>query len=191
MPISKITIAVPTNRGIRPKTAQCLADLILYSSKLYDLHIVIAEEGYTIAENRNWIGAQAAQNGSDYLFMVDDDMIFTPDTLEQLLKNNKDICGVAFHPRTYKMDKKTLHETHYDRAQGGLQETDAVGTGIILIKMEVLLETKRPWFDFEYFDNGCVKKGEDWYFCHKAREFGFETWFDSTIKVGHLGEYEY
>ena len=77
----KITIAVPTNRGIKPKSAQCLADLIVYSSKLYDLHVVIAEEGYTIAENRNWIGAQAAQNGSDYLMIIFYDLVFKSDTL--------------------------------------------------------------------------------------------------------------
>jgi len=46
----KITIGIPTNRGLRPKMAQSLLDLVALGG--YNFHIVIAEEGYTIAENR-------------------------------------------------------------------------------------------------------------------------------------------
>src|SRR4030042_4961696 len=94
-----ISIAVPTNRGILPQTMQCLLELIDYSKNKYDLNIIVAEEGFTVAENRNYIAVQAINLKSDYLLLIDDDMTFPPDTLEKLLANDKDICGVAYHSR--------------------------------------------------------------------------------------------
>ena len=68
----RITLAVCTNRGIRPKTAQCLLELVANSK--HDFHILVAENGYTIAENRNFCVVQAQKNKSDYLLFIDDDM---------------------------------------------------------------------------------------------------------------------
>jgi len=50
----KVTIAVPTNRGFQPKTFECLLKMIAYSKDI-DWHIIVSSEGYTIAENRNYI----------------------------------------------------------------------------------------------------------------------------------------
>ena len=66
---------------------------------------IVPEEGYTIAENRSYIAVQALRNGSDYLLMADDDMTFDPTLLDDLIADNKDIIGVAYHPRTDMGDK--------------------------------------------------------------------------------------
>lgn len=192
--MKKVTIAVPSNRLTRPKTAECLMKLVARGG--YDFHILVASEGYTIAENRNWIAVQACNNKSEYLFMIDDDMTFEPDLLDNLIAVDKDILGVAYHPRseTGKITKY-LDETHAVK----LEENDdpkykqpfkcyATGTGIILIKCSVFLRLARPWFEFEWHDNGACKTGEDWMFCIKAGKSGIETWCDPTLKVGHLGE---
>lgn len=197
---TKVTIAVPTNRGLRPKMAQSLLDLVAHGG--YDFHIVVAEEGYTIAENRNYIAVKALNNKSDYLLMVDDDMTFEPETLDKLIANGKDICGVAYHPRSETGQiTKYLDETHIIRLEDPEVKKDpkyqtvfechATGTGIILIKCDVFLKLPRPWFAFKTYDTGQIKLGEDWYFCELAKENGIKTWADPRIKVGHLGEKEY
>jgi GT2 family glycosyltransferase len=33
--------------------------------------------------------------------------------------------------------------------------------------------------------------GEDFLFCDRAREAGFEVWVDPTIKLGHMGVIEH
>ena len=33
--------------------------------------------------------------------------------------------------------------------------------------------------------------GEDFLFCDRARDAGFEVWVDPTIKLGHIGVMEY
>src|SRR3990167_9012608 len=191
----KITIGIPTNRqGMRPKMVQCLSDLIKHGG--YDFDILIAENGYTIAENRNYIAAKAVNNKSDYLLMIDDDMIFPPDLLDTLIADQKDVVGVAYHPRSETGEIiKYLDETHIvkleqtnDPKYKKTFECHATGTGIILIKCSVFLKTPRPWFAFEYLETGQCKLGEDWYFCREIKKVGYKVWTNPTIKVGHLGE---
>lgn len=162
----------------------------------YEFHVIVPSEGYTIAENRNYIAVQALNNKSDYLLMVDDDMTFPPETLNKLISNKKEICGVAYHPRseTGKIIKY-LDETHAvaikesdDPKYKDVFECHATGTGIILIKCSIFYKIKRPWFQFEYHDTGMCKLGEDWYFCEKAKKYNIKTFADPTIKVGHIGE---
>lgn len=162
----------------------------------YDFHILIPSEGYTIAENRNYIAVKAANNGSDFLLMVDDDMTFESNLLDKMVAQNKDILGVAYHPRSEtSLVTKYLDETHCVVLENNTDpkykktfECHATGTGIILIKVEVLRKMPRPWFAFEYHPTGQCKLGEDWYFCREAKKVGYKVWADPAIKVGHLGE---
>ena len=180
---TNILIVVCTNRGVQPQTMQCLMDLE------GDFDVLVCEEGYTIAENRNYASVQAINGKYSWMLFVDDDMTFEPGLIEELIINDKDICGVTYRPRCDDSNKKTYHETHRDNLKSDkLFETDGVGTGIMLIKTKILLNIPRPWFDFEWFENGCCKMGEDWMFCKKAKASGFKVWCNPTISVGHLGE---
>lgn len=200
---TKITIAVPSNRGIRPKTAECIMRLIAHGG--YDFHCIAPSEGYTIAENRNYIAYQAINNKSDYLLMIDDDMIFNEDLLDCLMENEKDICGVAYHSRgstdkikivpsgimsIVETDKgKYINlETETDPKYKDTFECYATGTGVILIKTEIFRKIPTPWFEFTYFENGKCKEGEDWNFCFKAKEAGYKIYCDPKPEIGHLGE---
>jgi len=199
----KVTIACPSNRGINPKTFQCLMELVAHGG--YDFHIIVPSEGYTIAENRNYIAVQALNNKSDYLLMVDDDMTFPPDLLDTLIKNDKDICGVAYHSRgstdkvkivpddimsIAEVDKgKYINlETETDSKYKDVFECYATGTGIILIKCDIFKHIPTPWFEFTFYENGKCKEGEDWNFCFKAKDAGYKIYCDPKIKIGHIGE---
>lgn len=190
---TKVTIAIPSNRGVNPKTLQCVLELIARGG--YEFHLIVPSEGYTIAENRNYIAVQAVNNKSDWLLMIDDDMTFEPTILDKLISNNKDICGVAYHPRCEVDRMKAIDETHFvnidksdDPKYKDVFECHATGTGIILIRTEIFNKIERPWFQFEYLPTGQCKLGEDWYFCEKAKKFNIKTFADPTVKVGHLGE---
>jgi len=199
----KITLAIPTNRGLQPKTMTCLLELVAHGG--YDFHVLVPSEGYTIAENRNYIAFQALNSKSDYVLMIDDDMTFPPDTLDKLISNQKDIVGVAYHSRgstdkikivpdimsIAEVDKgKYINlETETDPKYKDVFECYATGTGIILIKCDVFRKIPQPWFEFTFFENGKCKEGEDWNFCFKAKEAGFKIYCDPRISVGHIGEY--
>lgn len=171
----------------------------------YEFHCICPSEGYTIAENRNYIAATALKYDSDYLLMIDDDMVFEADLLDQLIANDKDICGVAYHSRgstdkikivpseimaIAEVDKgKYINlETETDPKYKDTFECYATGTGIILIKTEVFKKIPAPWFEFTYFENGKCKEGEDWNFCFKAKDAGYKIYCDPKPVIGHLGE---
>lgn len=200
---------------MKPKTVGSLLDLVNYSQD--DFHIIVPERGYTIAENRSHSVIQAMKNGSDYLFFVDDDMIFPKDTLEKLMVHTKEVVGVN-------SPKKELVEivgTNYTvrgsigNTTVGLLDKDGgykdpgkypgfemelpkelfkayfVGTGVMLIDMKVFEKLEKPYFKHEMNDEGLVICGEDGYFCKKVRQAGIDVWCDPTIKIGHIGDYEY
>lgn len=199
----KITLAICTNRGVRPKTLGALLELVNHS-KGHDFHISVAERGYTIAENRNYCVVQAQKNSSHYLLFIDDDMTLPPDTLERLLARGKEIVGVNSMSRCLPlsstvglMDEKggykhpDYHPEWEMRIPDELFKAYFVGCGVCLIDMRVFKLLKKPWFKFQDHKIGMNKVGEDGYFCEKAKKAGIEIWCDPTISIGHLGEYEF
>ena len=182
----KIAIGLPTNRLVKPKTAESLMKLVDYSN--YDLEIIVSTRGYNTAENRNWITAQAVKKGCDYLFMVDDDMIYEPDTLERLVEANRDIIGGLYY--TKYEDKAPVLE-YFDKPEEGLFKVKAMGGGLILIKCDVFKKVPQPWYGYKWNNLGAVTMSNDWFFCEKAREAGFDIWCDSSITAEHMGLKEY
>ena len=194
----KVTLAVISNRQVKPQTTQALLELVAKGG--YDFHFTVAQHGYTIAENRTVCAIRAKKNNSDYLFFIDDDMVFPPDTLEILIRQDKDIIGPAYRART--MDSKRSAAL----LEGGFVDLDATteekykttfecnakGTGVMLINMKIFKVMEKPWFDFIYDKKvGVCTLGEDYFFCRKAKELGFTVWCDPTILVGHIGDYSY
>jgi hypothetical protein len=61
---------------------------------------------------------------------------------------------------------------------------DRLPTGCLLIDTEVFANVKEPWFEFigEH-------EGEDYSFCRKAIDAGFNIWCDIplSLQLGHLG----
>ena len=182
----KITIGIPTNRGLEPRMAESLFRMI--ANNKYEYEVIIAVEGYTIAENRNYLASQALRNGSHYLLMVDDDMTFPPDTLEKMLATEKQIVGVLSYSRKLPLQTTLVP---MEEIKDELFECKEVGGGILLIDMTIFNRMPQPWFAFETYPFGMIKVGEDAYFCHKAREMGITVWCEPTIPVGHIGKFIY
>lgn len=186
----KITLGVPSNRLIKPQTASCLLKLVARGG--YDFHIVVASEGYTIAENRTYIAVQALNAKSDYLFFVDDDMTFEDDYLDRLIAHDKDIIGGVYSSRmdnSPRLVYRSMEDVVNIRENPLTEITKVIakGTALMLIKTKVF-SMPRPWFNFTYNEQGMCTEGEDWFFCRKAGAHGFETWVDPTLKNGHLGD---
>lgn len=134
---------------------------------------------------------------ADYLFMIDDDMLASPDLFYRLAENDKDICAAlaftrnpdhkpviydvieGFDPVTKKEFYINKFSMNYPR--NALVQCDAVGFGAVLIKRKVIDAMPEPRF---MGLSGC---GEDITFCHKAKKLGFEIWMDTRLKLGHLG----
>ncbi len=194
----RVAIAIPTNRGIKPKTVKSLLEL----DCPYEKHIVMAIEGYTISENRIYIAMQALKNNCTHIFSVDDDQIFPSNTLVQMLSHGKEIVGCDIksrtlppqsHVETFEMQELSLQDRLLGKTNLPKEffECKAIGTGVILIDTEVFKKIEKPWFSTETYDFGMTKMGEDYWFCRQARNAGYKIYCDPTINVGHIGDYIY
>ena len=160
----------------------------LINHKEYDYEIIVSERGYNTAENRNYISAQAVKNNCDYLFMVDDDMIYEPDNLEKLLACKKDIVGGVYQT---KYEVQVDVNEYFDKRPKELAECKALGGGLMLIKCDVFKKVPQPWYGYIWHETGAVKKSNDWYFCHKARDNGIKIWCNPKVIAKHIGKHEY
>ncbi len=179
----KVLVGIPCGDTVKARTAFSLF-------QLRGAHSLIMQIGSDIAHNRNKLVAQAMD--FTHLLFIDADMSFAPDTLERMLKHDKDILGLAANHRRLPLEsvvKPLTNEDLHKPLPIDLFECASVGTGVMLIKTDVLNTISAPWFDFEYVDGERV--GEDVSFCRKAREVGYSIWVDPTIPVRHLGEYQY
>lgn len=182
----KVLVGIPSGDFIHTRTAFALFNL------KGNFHLSF-QIGSDIAQNRN----KLVQQSLDYthLLFIDSDMVFEPDTLERMLKHDKDILGLAANKRKLPLETvvKPLDGDITKPIPQGLFEAESCGTGIMLIKTDVfkyLQDIAFPWFEFSYDDKG-ERVGEDVEFCRKARGAGYEIWVDSSIPVGHLGVYQY
>ena len=145
---------------------------------------------------RNKIATKALEAKVDYILYLDDDMIFKPDLLVNLLNDQKDIVGgLTFlrsephEPSFYKLnsDEKTYNPIYMWKPKE-LVECDAIGMAATLIKKEVFeqmykvsAKEKDVWGFFEGY-------AEDLNFCNKARHLGFKMFCDTNNLVGHITE---
>lgn len=194
----KIAIATLSNRGFSPKVVKSFMELECPHEKMF----IMAGDGYTISENRNYIAIQAIKNNCDYVLSIDDDQIFPPDTLTRLLKHDVDIVACKINAKVFPIQHhvQLLDESHLtlqDRMMGKIEtpeelfECKAIGTGVILIKTEVFKKIELPWFSTETHENGMTKMGEDYWFCRQARNAGYKIYCDPTLQIGHIGHYIY
>lgn len=199
----RITLAICTNREVKAKTVASLLEMVAWSKDV-EWDILVAERGFTIAENRNYCVVQAQKNESDYLMFIDDDMTFPENTAELLLEHKVDVVGVNSYSRclplssTVGLMDENGNYKHPDKYPSfemkipkGLFEAYFVGAGVMLIDMRVFKKIKKPYFEFTYMESGMVQNGEDGTFCDKVRKAGLKVWCDGALTIGHLGEYEY
>ena len=166
-------------------------EMVQYSK--YEYHFAISTKGYTVAENRNWITAQALQNKCTHLLLTDDDMFYEKDTLERLLAHKVEIIGVNYHIRRI-TDEHSLVIEYLDDVEpkeDWIFKCKAIGGGMLLIDLSILKNVEKPWFGYDVNENGAVTMSNDWYFCRQARKAGYDIWCDPTIPVKHIGDYAF
>ena len=168
-----------------------------------------------VSRVRNLIACDFLSSDCTDLMFIDSDINFDADDIFRLLawtsEPNKGI--VAGIPVARKKGKTYISTLETDEDENilmnymGLVKAKRVATAFMMIRREVFekLREKHPewvyhdekkvgdemiaFFDFALKDGQYI--GEDFLFCDRAREEGFEVWIDPTIKLGHMGAEEF
>lgn len=152
-----------------------------------------------VYDARNMLAAKAIDDESDYVLWLDSDMVFDGDLLERLLEDvqGKDFVSGLYvrriYPTTPVIGTKTItkdgsvrYEARRDYPRDQMFQVDAIGFGSVITSTKLL----KACFDkYDRPFNPALGLGEDFIFCHRAKELGFELWCDSRIKIGHIGRH--
>jgi len=144
-----------------------------------------------IANNRNTIVKRFLETDCDYLLMIDGDCI-PPNGILTLADYDKDVIGALCFGYLKKMIipfcMQLNGEGTYDIVDvyqnSGIVECDAVGTGVIMIRRNVLEGMVKPFIN-EYDPEGLKIKGLDFNFCEKAKKKGYKVYCHTDMPTSH------
>jgi len=189
----KLAIGMPTTGMVKSETMFSLCKMLKDFPYDYD---VIIQDGAVLHYNREVIVKEAMRYGCTHLLFIDSDMSFEKDAAITLLDRDKDIIGIHCNLRRFPLTS-TVIMPEEKRARlkldhpDGLTTCDSLGAGFLLIKLDVFKHIKEPWFFWGTNDKGELTIGEDFWFCKKAREVGYEIWVDFSVPIKHIGDYHY
>jgi GT2 family glycosyltransferase len=151
--------------------------------------------GADVAVARNLL-AEKSKDIADYIMFIDDDVLLPANAIVKLISHEKDIItGLYFakqephFPQIFTKSEKAKgrYDSVQEYKQDSLIEIDACGAGCLLIKAEVFKKLKRPYFQYIPKGENNPRKGEDFYFCEKAKEAGYKIFCDTSIICKHIG----
>ena len=159
---------------------------------------LIMKTGALIYTSRNDIATMAIKAEAEYVFWLDSDRVFSPDTLvrrmDTVKKNDLDILtGLYFRrvpPYTpvlfdkLEITGEICDFSEFQDIPEGLFEVGGCGFGCVLMKTD-------PFFDIQSkFGNmfaPIANNGEDIAFCWRARQCGYKIMCDPSVLCGHVG----
>jgi len=147
--------------------------------------------GRPASHNRNGAVKKFLESQYDYFMMIDDDII-PPMNILDLVEMDKDVIG-AVCPQ-WKMNdllwvvmdkvENGYKQVPVDRRKG-MQEVDAVGSGCLVMRRNVLESICAP-FSRQWTKEGLQKLGLDFSFCEKAKEKGFKIYTHWDYLCDHI-----
>jgi hypothetical protein len=149
--------------------------------------------GYNVPDARNHVVKTAIEEGADYIFFVDDDVIIPRNALIKLLKNNADVVGGMYYRKYFPLETVGMHETEEgmpcsidDYTIGDIiHNTLVLPSGCTLIKVEALKKIEFPWYK-TITVNGRPTLTEDTYLCQKMRDIGVDIITDTGVQCVHV-----
>ena len=168
-----------------------------------------------VSRVRNLIASDFLSSDCTDLMFIDSDINFDAEDIFRLMAWNIDpkkgiVAGIPVARKKGKVYISTLDtddDEHIFMDKMGLVRAKRVATAFMMIRRDVFTQLKDAhpewvyhdekkvgdemiaFFDFALKDGNYI--GEDFLFCDRARELGFEVWIDPTIKLGHMGVEEF
>lgn len=211
-----VMVAVPCMSEVSAYFAYDLAQLMAFTNRHFVKEGVIDWLGMGMVQAtyihsaRQELCSQMLANDCDYILFLDSDMRFPQNALVNLLQHQEPMVGVNYVKRNWP-PKYVAIKNLGDIASGGkgqllgtrehdtgLEEADAIGFGVVLIRRDVLMalpdpRENGPWFWYEWQKDAVSQIGEDVYFCNLVREAGFKVLVDHDLSkvIKHVGQEQF
>jgi SAM-dependent methyltransferase len=185
----RVSILVPASDVTPTVFWTCLLKLIEWVKSGDDFELIYqVSTTKPLDKARDKMVTFSLANGADYILFLDSDMVFDKRLLHKLFAHKKDIVSALYFAKTYpyrpvarNWNKEEGYSFVIDYPEKSLIKVGGVGMGACLIKADVFRRMQEPYFTF---DKGF---GEDIYFCHQARNLGYDVWLDTSQMLRHYG----
>jgi FkbM family methyltransferase len=172
-----------------------------------DLELVYTRGDALVQKSRNYCVAYALQNGADDLIFIDDDLLWRPEWVFELLRFPVDVVSGIYPKRT---DEEAYPFIPMENEFGewfppavdvrtGLLQVKGVPTGFLRLSrkaMQVLWNASQPYKNgvlpeeraiFDISIIGDTMYSEDYTMCHKLFNAKIPVWLDPRKCCGHEG----
>jgi hypothetical protein len=206
----KVFFATPAFSGkVNVEYAISLAETYtLLSSKGIETQICIHSSGSLLVAERNRLNKSFLKTDCTHMLCVDSDLAWPAQAVPALLDYDVDFVAGSYPARgenIFLFRPEYLPNGAIVTNGNNLLKMNYIPAGFMLIKREVI-EKLHEHFDCDYFkpkskdqeeeDGFCIFNtevrdgefwGEDFVFCRKVRECGFDIWVDPMIEFNHAG----
>jgi hypothetical protein len=204
-----VMLAMPVFDTVNPRTVQSLlaTQAACVDAGLYlDIELNI---GSTVFHCRSKAAHRFLQGHCDKFFMIDSDMVWTPDDFFRLVAlSTKMDCVCSTYPARSDPIKFFLGpdtENTLECNEYGCMPIGGAGLGFTIVDRTLVqkLADKAPKIRFEAMPGESVAKifrfdepdgvarGEDMAFFDDLRELGYRVNLDPSLTLGHIGAKEY
>lgn len=198
-----ILISIPNTGQIKTELMTVVLNIAMRNPQFIGVDL---PQGMPVDSNRNNAVQRFLSSRFEWLLFIDSDVVPPIDVVERLLRHRKKIVsGLVWSSMAGEKGKSWEHDplpypTSMIRDSEGegwkvarkqlesnktLIQVDAVGMACILIHREVFEKMDGNWFRLTYGANGICDGGEDFTFCMKAKEIGYEIWADKSVQCSH------
>lgn len=195
--MKKILLATATPGTVFSETVDCIAQVC----QTPDVQIVTWKTcGVYVFKQQNLFAAKTIEMECDYLFLVENDMVFPADILTRLLAHDLDIVACDYPVKPMRGKSTLMARDENLKLVGmrdGLVKVRRAPTGLMLIKTAALKKLPyRQWFAHEWVDDEYeidgkmgAYLGNDPHFNEECAKAGIETWIDYDLskEIEHIG----
>ena len=146
--------------------------------------------------NRVQIAQSFMKSDADYMLQIDADTWPYKSPLE-LMETGLDVIAFPYPilrqrqttepPIVISLTPLDDEQRHFTVGEGMVQVKRG-GGGAFMVHRRVFEKLPRPWFGYDYDEDGIVTRGADVKFFDDAREAGFEVWAAMGYMHGHSKE---
>lgn len=182
--VTTVEVCVPNRESssqINSSLAKTLESLETPDDGEYDVSVRHSYMQPVDANRNKMVKNFLKDEDNDWLLMVDNDVV-PPANILEMIEYGKPVVSAAVTIKKGSVPQpiilvsegdqyRQVNLSEYvDKEEGDYINVDAVGTGCILIRRDVLEDMKPPWFKFKYNEEGGLALGEDFYFSKRLEQ---------------------
>jgi hypothetical protein len=156
-----------------------------------------------LPQSRQNMVDMAIKSEVDYLLMIDDDMVFNHELAHDWMAENRPVIAcncptrsIPCYPTARQFDPKEEFKgalVYSDTAKYRWERVWRVGTGVMMLRADVLKGLPRPAFTPRWEEGNDAYVGEDWVLCEHLEARGTPIIVDHehSLPIGHVGDMEF